>query len=488
MDIANIYQPELFEVNMNIVVFGAGTYYKRYKQYLSNEHIVAIIDNNPEIQNMSLDGIMVYAPSEIKKLKFDKVVLMAANAYEMDLQLIKIGIPSDKIIYWNAYNSLRQAETFDITKNTLEWEFKEGQKNILFVASYLNYDGASIAIVYAYKALSAQNFNVLLVAPQGSNQFIKEMRKQGVKIVIIPELPYLTPKVLDWVKLFDAVVVNVFPMIMSACEISKIRPVLWWIHESAELYLPIMTEFKSYIKKECFNKINIVAVSNVAKKNFNNNCLDIINKTLPYGIPDTYKNNKKDKTKKNTIIAIVGTISSIKGHKLLINAFNKVNPDKNTKLWIVGAGIDSKYGSEVKQLIQSLTIKDRIILMGELSREEIDKCYRDIDVVVCASLQDSLPIVITEAMMYKKVCICSDKAGSADYITDGVNGFIFRSGDIDNLANVINRVLNNKDEWQAIGENARRTYEKYFSMDSFGKRLKQAIIDTESQYWRKDND
>ena len=116
-----------------------------------------------------------------------------------------------------------------------------------------------------------------------------------------------------------------------------------------------------------------------------------------------------------------------------------------------------------------------IEFLGELTREEIKKAFQDIDVLVCPSREDPLPIVVTEAMMYGKTCIVSDSVGMADHIEDGENGFVFRKDDADALAERMTWVFRNQNRLAKIGKNARKVYEECFTMDCFGQRLEDVL-------------
>lgn len=66
---------------------------------------------------------------------------------------------------------------------------------------------------------------------------------------------------------------------------------------------------------------------------------------------------------------------------------------------------------------------DNIYYKGELTREKLEIIYPEIDVVVCPSRHEGLPITVNEGLMNRKVCIVADTAGDNDKIEDGVNGF-----------------------------------------------------------------
>lgn len=124
--------------------------------------------------------------------------------------------------------------------------------------------------------------------------------------------------------------------------------------------------------------------------------------------------------------------------------------------------------------------------MGGLSRSEIHERYGEIDVVVCPSREETASIVVTEGMMYGKVCIVSEVAGMAAYIEDGENGIICESENHVNLCDKMKWVIKNRKNLQTMGKRARETYEKYFSMESFGERLEKELHNAIAKHTQRD--
>jgi len=74
-----------------------------------------------------------------------------------------------------------------------------------------------------------------------------------------------------------------------------------------------------------------------------------------------------------------------------------------------------------------------------------------------------------------KVCIVSNISGTADYIQDYRNGFVFQKENPDELAQNMLWCMENFDKLEKIGEQAAVTYEENFSMEIFRNNLEEAI-------------
>ena len=86
-----------------------------------------------------------------------------------------------------------------------------------------------------------------------------------------------------------------------------------------------------------------------------------------------------------------------------------------------------------------------------------------------------MPTVAAEAMMHSVPCILSDVTGTAAYIHNNEDGFIFESENVQELADRIEWCVKNKKELVHIGQKARKIYESVFSMRAFEERLMEIV-------------
>jgi len=68
--------------------------------------IVGFLDNDPQKQGESIEGHNIYAPSEIKNLDFELILISSMYVDEIRAQLMKLGIEKERIqsgfLYSNA--------------------------------------------------------------------------------------------------------------------------------------------------------------------------------------------------------------------------------------------------------------------------------------------------------------------------------------------------------------------------------------------------
>jgi len=91
------------------------------------------------------------------------------------------------------------------------------------------------------------------------------------------------------------------------------------------------------------------------------------------------------------------------------------------------------------------------------------------------SADEPLSLVAVDAMAAGRVVLCSRACGIADYLDDGVSGFVGADGSPDALLELLTRALANSDCWPAIGEAGRAVWAAEFAPDVYAARVADGI-------------
>lgn len=171
----------------------------------------------------------------------------------------------------------------------------------------------------------------------------------------------------------------------------------------------------------------------------------------------------------------IGYIERHKGQDILIDALEGISSEvlAGNEFLLVGQA-SSALAQGLRERIDD---KPCIRMNGTVSRKEIHQILDATDVLVCPSRQDSMPTVCAEAMMHRVPCIVSDAVGTAAYITDGVDGMVFKSEDADGLREKILWCIENADAVKKMGNEAYKVYEAVFSVKTFEKNLLAYVAD-----------
>ena len=461
---------EFFVYMKNVILFGVGgklEYEKQKNQSLFDSlNIIAISDNNRERWDTEYEGIKVINPNVIVKFDFDYIVVLSKYYSQIHSQLIELGIAKEKIIHWDEFILLGS--------HGLKKEFPAISANhfwgkVLMISTSLGINGGTFALVNAGVALSKRGYNVTICSPEADENIIKDINEKDLNIIIAPAIRYPNKEELNWILEFDYIVVNVFQMLRAAAIISAFKPLVWWIHESGEKYsdiYPTTRQINFDVELNKNNNILVCPVSKHAEEVFKHYYPNIETNILLLGIDDYFSETKKLK-KQKIVFGIIADFVKIKNQILAAEVFKDYG--EVAELWIIGDG--SKDGDYYNQIKCYSNCYSNIIIEKAQSRDELNETYTDIDVILCPSLEETLSMTIIEGMMNKKLVITSDATGIADYIVDGENGFVFKSGDADSLREKIDIILGEKADLEKIRENARKTYLDNFTLEKVGERF-----------------
>jgi glycosyltransferase involved in cell wall biosynthesis len=96
--------------------------------------------------------------------------------------------------------------------------------------------------------------------------------------------------------------------------------------------------------------------------------------------------------------------------------------------------------------------------------------YSAADVFVAPSLQDNLPNTVMESIACGTPCVAFDIGGMPDMIEHQKNGYLAKAFKIEDLANGIAWIIENKERHQKLSYNAREKTEQEFALEIQAKR------------------
>jgi len=164
------------------------------------------------------------------------------------------------------------------------------------------------------------------------------------------------------------------------------------------------------------------------------------------------------------------TWESIYGVDVLAKAFVKVasvNPDVN--LILLGGG---SQGGHIRQILINGGVMERVHFWGHVAQRDLPRWYLMADIYISPSHVDGTSVTLLEALASGLPCLVSDIPGNKDWIEEGVNGWLFRDGDVDDLAEKILLAIKSRRSFGKIGKAARKTAEERADWKrNFGKLL-----------------
>ncbi len=159
------------------------------------------------------------------------------------------------------------------------------------------------------------------------------------------------------------------------------------------------------------------------------------------------------------VFTIIGRIDRLKGHRIAIDAMEIINRNAlKANLFIVGANDDPSILREEDLEKEHIKYFDYY--------EEIEEIWTVTDVFLIPSLSEGTPLVLVEYFALGKPVIASDISGNMELIEDNRNGFLFKTGDVNDLVKKIENVIENSNI-RDIETNAKKFYRQNLSPEKF---------------------
>lgn len=169
-------------------------------------------------------------------------------------------------------------------------------------------------------------------------------------------------------------------------------------------------------------------------------------------------------------ILFVGRLAAKKGVADVIRAVAGLD---DAKLRIVG---DGPLAEELKELAASVYPDNRVVFLGQRTREEIAEELRAAACVVIPSVdapdgdRDGTPNVLGEAIAAGVPVVASRIAGISDYIVEGVTGLLHEPGDIEGLRACLARLVHSPDLGDSLAAKALTRFQEPLDLQTVTKR------------------
>lgn len=173
--------------------------------------------------------------------------------------------------------------------------------------------------------------------------------------------------------------------------------------------------------------------------------------------------NELNFKEKDVLLVYTGRIVADKGIDILLEAMTIL--DDSVKLILVGDGNIDKY----KSLSQKTNIAHRTFFLGR--RDDIFKILAGCDIFVFPTFHENLSNSLLEACASGLPVIATNVGGNPEVISDGAEGYLISPGNPNELANAINRMIQDKECMKRMGELAKYKMNTEFSQENIYEEL-----------------
>lgn len=282
------------------------------------------------------------------------------------------------------------------------------------------------------------------------------------------------------------------PLVITTHSLEPLRP--WKREQLGRGY-----DASSWVEKTAIEMADaLIAVSNETKNdilkyfNVDENKIKVIynginlQQYITTSESDTLDEYEVDKTK--PYVLFVGRITRQKGIIHLVNAIKYI--DENTQIVLCAGAPDTKeIGLEMEQAVNEIkkTRKNVIWIDKMVSKKEIIQLYSHAAVFCCPSIYEPFGIINIEAMACDTAVVASAVGGIKEVVVDGKTGILvpveqqnvapFEPVNPDkfsrDLADGINKLINNPTLRNSMAKNGRKRVEDYFDWISIAKQTEE---------------
>jgi glycosyltransferase involved in cell wall biosynthesis len=160
------------------------------------------------------------------------------------------------------------------------------------------------------------------------------------------------------------------------------------------------------------------------------------------------------------IFLFVGHVIPRKGLPLLLQACATLRQRGYDQYTLLVVG-DGSQQDELKAFCQENGLSDRIHWAGRVSYDQIGSYFKQSDVFVFPTLEDTWGVVTLEAMLMGKPILCSKGAGTSELVFHGENGYVFPPDNAEELANLMQQFLDHSELIATMGERSRQIMAQY---------------------------
>ncbi len=449
---------------IKVLVFGTGDYYQRYKKWVENLNVQALLDNSADKQGTLIDGHPVVSPNDINKFEYDNIIILSFQYKAMKKQLLELGVNEDriyhfytlrKLIHWQDYK--KEIQHYSLSKPNED----SLSVRILLMTPELTVGGPSLALLHMGHVLINHGYNVSIVS-MIDGELKESYLKENIDVIIDNNLQLSVMSEEKWINEYDLIICNTLNFHVFLSERNNNIPCIWWLHDAEFFYDG--ADINTFRKIQTDNMI-ISSVGRIPCNAIKKMLPDINVNDLLYGVEETdFSETALDNKDDALTFITIGFLEEIKGQDILLEAIKKIyHHIKKVRFLIVGYD-NTLFGQRLKYECRDIP---EIVFTGVADRYQLHKYLSGSSALICPSRQDSMPTVVAEAMMYSKPCIISDIIGTAQYLKDGRDCLIFKSEDAEELGQKIVWCMEHTSELNGMGLKARKIFEQKFSMTVF---------------------
>ena len=197
---------------------------------------------------------------------------------------------------------------------------------------------------------------------------------------------------------------------------------------------------------------NYITLTKRDKENFENHFKGKCEIDYIYNPVDLPKDGIRYNVSSKTILT-VGLVRYIKGFDMLVDIAYIVLEKHQDWTWEIYGYFDKQdeYVKQVFNRVKEYGIDDRLLFKGVT--KDITEKYKAASLVIMTSRMEGLPMTLLEAKSYKLPIVSFDiETGPSEIIQDGLNGYLVKPYDTNEMAEKICKLIENRELRQRFSD------------------------------------
>ena len=351
-------------------------------------------------------------------------------------------------------------------------------------------DGGVVAVILNLLSSFSKMDNVEIVFVSFNQEINQEIIKRYSSNIKMHFIPYRVPfKLIDYFinrKALNEIIRNEKPDIIHIQEVTP--HILRFVHfPKSKIVLTqhgIMSEeykyavglgeklqclFKGFVEQHVFPIFkNVIFISEYNRRLFPRKDIfseKIYNPVNPIFFSKTHVTGQIDS------ISYVGRINKNKNLTIVLRALAILKKENIIfKLHVVGGYKDNYYEREINALVSDNELAGQVTFYGWQTQEQILEVHEKCRIFVLPSQQETMPVVIGEAMALGKVVVASNVGAVSEMVTDKSSGFLFERNNIEQLCGLLRLLYNNKALIETVSNNAMDEAREKFHPESIASK------------------
>ena len=333
------------------------------------------------------------------------------------------------------------------------------KKNIALISHDFELQGAQRVLLWVVLLLRKEYDVTVMGLRSGPLQ--KEYESHGIETKIITSSYPQSD-----LQKFDCVIMNTlatYPLFTNYSRNFLRKKCILWIHESER------DVYQKKLKSEIFQLLrHIIFSASATQKMYADLIREGSSSIIPYpidpkvpfaGVASLQRNSNRTNyqiPKDAIVISTIGAVIKRKGQDDFIRSVLPVLAKyPEVYVAIIGfSGIQKEFEAHVRFLAETSGYSERILLIPQTNDTGV--WYTMSDIFALFSYIESIPVVITEAMLYRLPVVATAVYGVSEQIDDKKTGILVPPGDIHAFTNALDFLVSNRKAAVEMGLCARK--------------------------------